>query len=145
MIGKGGAQAHGAGVEDGLVAETAETSMAMDNLDALADANVSEDGEEGEDGGKGGVAIDLEEGHVVDLDAVGQIADALAVVVGVSDDDDLVAAVDELCGELVDVRLDASGLGEEEVANHGDVVGAACHDGSGWGGSSRAGPLKMSE
>lgn len=131
VISKGSAQAHGAGVEDGLVAKTAETAMAMNNLDAFSDANVSEDGKEGEDGGKGGVAIDLEEGHVVDLDAVGEIADALAVVVGMSYDNDLVAAVDELCGELVDVRLDASRLGEEEVANHSDVVCAACHDGGG--------------
>lgn len=113
------------------MAKTAETAMAVDDLNALADANVSEDGKEGEDGGKGGMAIDLEEGHVVDLDAVGEVADALAVIVGVSDDDNLVSTVDELCGELVDVRLDASRLGEEEVANHSDVVCAACHDGVG--------------
>lgn len=66
---------------------------------------------------------------MVDLDAVGEIADALAIVVSVCDDDDLVAAVDELCGKLIDVRFDASWLREEEVANHGDVVCAACHDG----------------
>jgi hypothetical protein len=28
---------------------------------------------------------------------------------------------------LVDVRLDAAGLREEEVADHGDVVCLACH------------------
>jgi hypothetical protein len=41
---------------------------------------------------------------------------------------------------LVDVRLDASGLGEEEVANHGDVVCAACHDGGGRGLPAELGP-----
>ena len=59
---------------------------------------------------------------MVDLEAVGEIADAGAAFVGVGDDDDFVAAVDELGGELVDVAFNAAGLGEEEVADHGDVV-----------------------
>ena len=66
---------------------------------------------------------------MVDFDTVGKVADALAVIVGVSDDNDLVATVDKLCGELIDVRFDASWLWKEEVANHSDVVCAACHDG----------------
>lgn len=127
VVGEDGAQAHGAGVEDPLVAEAAQAAVAVDDLDALADADVAEDGEEGEDGGKGGLAVDDEEGHVVDLEAVGQVADALAVVVGVGDDDDLVPTVDELGRDLVDVRLYASGLGEEEVADHGDVVRSSSH------------------
>ncbi len=88
-----------------------------------------EDGEEGEDGGEGGLAVDDEEGDVVDLEAVGEVADAFAIVMGVGDDDDLVAAVYELAGELVNVRLNTSGLGEEEVADHGDVVRLAGHPG----------------
>lgn len=122
VVGEDGAQAHGPRVQDGLVAEVAQAGVAVDDLDALADADVAEEREEGEDGREGGLAVDDEEGHVVDLEAVGQVAHALAVVVGVRDDDDLVAAVDELAGELVDVRLDAAGLREEEVADHGDVV-----------------------
>ena len=59
---------------------------------------------------------------MVDFEAVGEIADAGAAFVGVGDDDDFVAAVDELGGELVDVAFNAAGLGEEEVADHGDVV-----------------------
>lgn len=43
------------------------------------------------------------------------------------DDDDLVAAVDELGGELVNMGFDAARLWEEEVADHGDVVGH-CED-----------------
>ena len=66
---------------------------------------------------------------MVDFDTVGEVADAFAVIVGVGDDNDLVATVDKLCGELIDVRFDASWLWEEEVANHSDVVCAACHDG----------------
>ena len=59
---------------------------------------------------------------MVDFEAVCEIADAGAAFVGVGDDDDFVAAVDELGGELVDVGFNAAGLGEEEVADHGDVV-----------------------
>lgn len=109
------------------MAEVAQAGVAVDNLDALADADVAEDGEEREDGGEGSGAVHDEEGHVVDLEAVGEVADAFAVVVRMGDDDDLVAAVDELARELVDVRLDASGLREEKVADHGDVVRRARH------------------
>lgn len=109
------------------MAQRAETAMAMDDFNLLADADVAQDGEEGEDGGKGGRAVDDEEWHVVDLEAVVEVANALAVVVVVGDDDDFVASVDELAGELVDVRFDAAGLREEEVADHGDVVCFAPH------------------
>ena len=60
---------------------------------------------------------------MVDLETVGEIADAGSASIGMGDDDDLVAAVDELGRELVDVAFNAAGLGEEEVADHGDVVG----------------------
>lgn len=131
VISEDGAQAHGPGVKHRLLAQSAQTGVAVDNLNLLPDADVAQDGEEGEDGGKGGSAVDDEKGHVVDLDAIVEVADALAVVVGVGDDDDLVPAVDELAGELVDVRLDSSGLREEEVADHGDVVSATRHLGGG--------------
>lgn len=45
VIGKDGAQAHGASVQDGLVAETAKTCVAVYNLNVLADDNIPEDGE----------------------------------------------------------------------------------------------------
>lgn len=109
------------------MAKRAETAMAMDDFDLLADADIAQYGEEGEDGGKGRRPVDDEEGHMVDLEAVVEVANALAVVVVVGDDDDFVASVDELAGELVDVRFDAAGLGEEEVADHGDVVCFAPH------------------
>lgn len=64
---------------------------------------------------------------MIDFNAVGQIADSFAVVVGVGDDDHFVAAVDELGGELVDMGFDAAGLRKEEVADHGDVVCLASH------------------
>lgn len=99
----------------------------MDNLNLLTNANVAEDGEKGEDGRESDVAVDDEERHIIHFEAVGEVADAGAVVIGVGDDDDLVPAVDELARDLVDVRLSPSRLREEEVADHGDVVLAAGH------------------
>ena len=95
----------------------------MDDLYTLTNHNVAEYREEGEDGGEGRLAIDDEEGDVVDLEAIGEVADACAAFVGVGYDYDLVAAIDEFGGELVDVRLHAAWLGEEEIGDHGDVVG----------------------
>ena len=69
--------------------------MSMYNPNALAYDNVAEDGEEGEDGGKGCFAVDDPEGDVVDFEAVGQVAYAFTAGVGVCDDNDFVAAVDE--------------------------------------------------
>lgn len=69
--------------------------MSVDNVDLLADHDVSEDGEEGEDGGEGCFSVDDEEGDIVDFEAVGEVADASAVAVLVGDDDDFVPAVDE--------------------------------------------------
>jgi hypothetical protein len=139
MVGKDGPQPHGPRMQVGLVTHAAQAAVAVDNLDALANEDVAHDGEPGEDGGEGGVTVDDEEGDVVDLEAVHEVADALAVIVGVGDDNDLVAAVYELARDLVDVRLDTARLGEEVVADHGDVVSAASHfdDGTrsrrGWG------------
>ena len=100
--------------------------MAVDDLDLLPDDNVAEDGKEGKDGGEGSLAIDDKEGHMIDLEAVGQVTDASATLVLVCDDDDLVATVNELLRQLVDVTLDTSGLREEKIADHGDVIR---HDG----------------
>ena len=111
------------------MAKTAQAPMAMDNLYPLADTDVTQDRKTREDGGERRLTVDDKKGDVVDFEAIGEVADAFAVIVGVGDDDDLVAAVDELAGELVDVGFDAAGLGEEEVADHGDVVGAT---GMGW-------------
>ena len=88
-------QTHGPGVEDGLVAKAAQAGVAMHNIDALAQDDVAKDGEEGKDGGKAGGPVDDEEGNMVDLESIGEIAHAGAALVSVSDDDDLVAPVPE--------------------------------------------------
>ena len=91
-------QAHCPRMQDGLMAQAAKTSMSMDNLNALANYDIAEDGKEGEDGGKGRLAVDDEKGNVVDLEAVGQVAYALSAGIGVCDDYDFMSAVDEFLG-----------------------------------------------
>lgn len=59
---------------------------------------------------------------MVDLEAIGQIPDACSAFIGVCDDYNFMAAIDEFRGELVDVTFNAAGLGEKEVADHGDIV-----------------------
>jgi hypothetical protein len=69
--------------------------MAVYDFDAFAYDDVSEDREEGEDGGEGGLAVDYEEGDVVDFEPVGQISHACSSLVGMSDNNDFVATVNE--------------------------------------------------
>jgi len=122
VVGEDGSEPHGPRMQDGLMAQAAKTSMPMDNLDAFADGDVSEDGKEGEDGWEGRLAVDDEEGDIVDLEAVGQVAYARTASIGVCYDNDLVSTVDEFAGQLVHVALHSSGLRVEVVADHGNIV-----------------------
>ena len=123
MIRKHRPKPHSPSMQNRLMAQTAQTSMPMHNPNLLPQHHIPENRKKGKNGRERGFAINDKERHVVDLEAVGQVADAGAAFVGVGDDDDFVAAVDELGGELVDVGFNAAGLREEEVADHGDVVG----------------------
>lgn len=69
--------------------------MAVNDVDLLTDDDVAEYWKEGEDGGKACRAVDDEEGHVVDLEPIGEVANAFPVVVCMSNDDNLVASIDE--------------------------------------------------
>jgi hypothetical protein len=69
--------------------------MSMDYLDALTYYNISENGEEGENGGECGLAIDDEKGDVVDLEAVCKVPYTSSTGIGMGDDNDLVAAINE--------------------------------------------------
>ena len=121
VVGEAGAQPHGAGVQDGLVAQGAQTGMAVNNLDALAQHNLAENGEEGEDRRHGRLAVDDEEGNVVHLEPVGQVSHARPRAVLVCDDDDLVPAIRQLRCQLVDVRFDAAceGAGHQRARAQG--------------------------
>jgi hypothetical protein len=105
------------------VAKTAQACMAMHDLNLLSNDNVPEDWEERKDGWESRGAVDDEEWDVVDFETIGEVSHSGSAIVCVRNDDHLVASVDELRGELVDVAFDASWLGEEVVADHRNVVG----------------------
>lgn len=127
MVGEDCSQSHRSTMQHGLLAETAQAGVAMDDLDAFPQDDISKKGEKGENGGEGGRAVDDGKRTMVDLDAIGQVAYPLPILVGVSYDNDLVSSVDQLAGELVDVAFDSSWLGEEEIANHSDIIGSVRH------------------
>lgn len=122
VVGEDSSKPHGPTVEKGLQGQTAHAGMAMHDVDLLPDDNVAEYGEEGEDGRKRRRPVDDKERDVVDLHAVGEVANTLASGIFMCNHNDLVAPVDKLRRELVDVTFHASGLRKEKVANHSDVV-----------------------
>ena len=103
--------------------ETAQARMSVHDLYLFPQDDVPKNRKERKDRGEGAFPVDDEERYMVDLEAVGQVTHPGPPFVGVGDDDDLVAAVDELGRELVDVAFNAARLREEKVADHGDVVG----------------------
>jgi peptide deformylase len=52
------------------MAQTAQTRMAMYNLNLLSNDNIPEDGEEREDGWEGCCSIDDEKWNMVDFEAI---------------------------------------------------------------------------
>lgn len=83
-----------------------ETSVTMNYLYLLPDDDVSEDWKEGEDRWHGGLSIDDHEWNIVNLETICQVANTGAITIGMSDDDNFVATIDEfLLGEAVRERL----------------------------------------
>lgn len=95
VVGENSIQSHSSCMEYRLVAEVAETGMAVYYLDLLADNDVAKDGEEGEDGRERSFAVDGPEGDIVDFEAIGEVANSFASLECVGDDDDFVATTDE--------------------------------------------------
>lgn len=88
-------QSHSPRVQYSLEAETTETAMTMDNLNLFANDDVPEYGKEGEDCRERCLAVDNEEGNVVDFEAIGEVSDPCAASIGMGDYHDFVTAVDE--------------------------------------------------
>lgn len=122
MVREDGPDAHSAGVQGRFPAKTAERSMTVYYVDLLPNDNVAEYREKRENGRKRGRAIDDEERHVVNFEAVGQVADAGSILIRVRYDYHLVASINKSLRQLIYVTFDASWLGEEEIADHSDIV-----------------------
>jgi len=82
-------------MKNGLPTETAETRMTVDDLNLFSNDNIAENGEEGKDGREGCLAVDDEEGDVVDLEPVGEVAHSGPAFVRVCDDDHFVSTVNQ--------------------------------------------------
>ena len=95
MIRKHCPQPHGSSMQNGFMTETAQTSMAVDNLNLFTNHDIPEYGEEGEHRGHGRLAVYDEERYMVDLETVGKISNPSASFISVCDDDDFMAAVDK--------------------------------------------------
>jgi hypothetical protein len=99
-----------------------QTCMTVHDLDLLSKDNVSENREKRKDSREGRFSVYNQEWDMIDLETIGKIPHACSAFVGVCNYYNLMAAIDELGRELVDVTFNAAGLGEKEVADHGDVV-----------------------
>ena len=97
--------------------------VGVDDVDLFADEDVAQSRvPKDARGGKGTAAVKRMVGNVIHLEAVGHPPHALAPVVVVRDDDDLVASGDQTLRQLEDVHLHAAHVGIEEVADHCDTV-----------------------
>lgn len=122
MIRKHRPQPHSPSMQYGLMTQTAQACMPMHDFDLLSEYNIPKYRKERKDSRESGFSIDDEERNMVDLEAVRKVSNAGSSFIRMSDDDDLVAAVDEFGRELIDVAFNAAGLGEKEVADHRNVV-----------------------
>jgi hypothetical protein len=95
VIRHGRPQPHSPRMQYSLIAQVAQTGMAMNDFNLLANDDVSEDRKGGEDSWERGLAVNGPEWDVVDFEPVGQVADAGTALVCVRDDNDFVAPVDE--------------------------------------------------
>lgn len=122
MIREDGPDTHGASMESCFPTQTTQGGMAMYNVDLFSYYDVPEYGKEREDGGHSGRAVYGPERHIVAFQTIREISNSCPIIIGVSDNDDLVTSIDEPLGQLIYMALDASRLREEEVADHSDVI-----------------------
>jgi len=79
-----------------FMAEAAEASVTMHDLDLLSNNDVAEDWKEGEDGREGRFAVNDEKRDVVNLESIREVSDTSSPFVCVCDDNNLVPTVDQL-------------------------------------------------
>ena len=97
MIGKDSSQTHGPCMQNCFMAQATQTSMAMHNFDLLPDDNISENGKERKDSRHSRLSIYYKEWDMIDLEAIGEISDACPALIRMSDNNDFVTTVYELC------------------------------------------------
>ena len=78
------------------MAEAAQASMTMNNLNLLSNDDVPEDGEEGEDCRHRGFSVDDQEWDMIDLESICEVVYSCPSLVGMSDHHYLVTPVYQL-------------------------------------------------
>lgn len=81
VICEDGTQTHGPTMENGLMTQSTQARMAVDNLDLLSDKDVAQDREGREDSREGRGSEDDEERDMIDSNSIGQVAHAAAALV----------------------------------------------------------------
>ena len=82
-------------MQNRLETNAAQTCMAMDNLNALSQHNISEDRKEGEYCWEGTFAIDYQERNVVDFEPIREVVNSSPTFVGMGDHNHFVSPVDQ--------------------------------------------------
>ena len=78
-----------------LVAEATQTLMPMDNLNLLPDNDVPKDGKKGENSGHSRLSVYDQKWNMINFEAVGQVTDTRATLIGMGNDDDFMSPVNE--------------------------------------------------
>ena len=85
-------------MKNGFMAKITQAPVTMYDFNLFSDHDVSKDGEKRKHRWHRGFSIDDEKWNMIDFKAIRQIANALSALVCVSDDDNLVPAINELGG-----------------------------------------------
>ena len=119
VIGKHRPYTEKVGMQYAFLAQRRETRVGMDQLNMFPHNDRPKVREEREIVGQGGGGSDGHKGHIVDFERREQPTDTDAVWwVTVRDDDDFVAAPDEVGAEHVDVVFYPAHVGVEEIRYH---------------------------
>jgi hypothetical protein len=93
VVREASAQSHGPPMKNRFMTQTAQRGVSVDDLYPLTYHDLSKYWEEGEDSRHRRLAVYDEEGHIVNFEAVGEIAHSRARVVLVRYDDDFMTAI----------------------------------------------------
>lgn len=77
------------------MAETAQTSVPMNNLDLFADDDIPKYREKREHRGHGRLAVYDKERDMVDFEAIGEVSNSSTSFIRMSDNDDFMSTIDE--------------------------------------------------
>lgn len=106
----------------GLVRQRAERRMAVHDFDLFPDQDVPQQWNVTDHGRQNDLVVEHLDGNVVNLEAVGHVADALPVAVRVRHDDHFVAPGQQTLRQVEDVLLHSAHVRVEEIRGDADMT-----------------------